>query len=124
MPKGFRRTAISALEGGVLAALAAAALKARLEPAAWSRALVGLAAAWVASTASVALLIAAQAGAPRDFMRAFGAGVMLRGLVLAALMAGAMGDGWDLQAPLLGAYALGVLGLLLVEYRQLMVKTK
>ena len=123
MRKGLRQAAISALEGAALAAAAAAALRAVLEPGAWGRAVVGLSAAWGASSLSVLALILSRGGPPRAFLRAFGAGILLRGLVLAALMAAGLGEGWDRQAPLLGAYALGVLGLLLVEYRHLMVKT-
>lgn len=106
-------------------ASAAGALAWRLlEPAARRPAAVGLAAAWAVSTVSVAVLVLKRHGPYKTFLRAFGAGVALRGLVLAALMGAVWGKSPEEQAPLLGAYTLGVLGLLLVEYRHLMVKKK
>lgn len=107
-----------------MVAVAAAALRGLLAPRDWTRAVIGLVAAWGASSLSVAGLILSRGGPPRAFLRAFGAGVVLRGLVLVVLMAVVMGGRLDRQSPLLAAYALGVLGLLLVEYRHLAVKTK
>lgn len=124
MPSRLRPIVLSAVEGAVLAAGAGAAACLWLGPAARWRAGVGLAAAWLASTASVAALSLTREGPPRGFMRAFGAGVALRAFVLVALMAAVWGGGWDEQAPVLSAYALGVLGLLTVEYRHLSVKAK
>ena len=64
-------------------------------------------------------------GAPfKTFLRAYGAGVALRGLIFVVLSAGVWGGAWAEQAPLLGSYALGVLGLLMVEYRQFKGKSE
>lgn len=124
MPSRLRTIVASAVEGAVLAAAAGAAACLWLGPQARWRAAVGLGAAWAASTASVAAIALMRDAPGGGFMRAFGAGVALRGFVLVALMGAVWGQGWDGQAPLLSAYALGILGLLTLEYRHLMVKTK
>lgn len=107
-----------------MAAAAAAASCVWLGPGDRFRVALGLAAAWLASTASVAALALMRDMPGIGFMRAFGAGVALRGFVLAALMAAVWGQEGEVQAPLLSAYALGILGLLTLEYRHLMVKAK
>lgn len=112
----------SALEGAALAVLAGAALARGLDERAARLAWAGLGAAWAASTASVALIVFARGRPFRAFLRAVGAGIALRAAALAALMAAVWKREWAAQAPLLGAYALGVLFLLLLEYRQLIRK--
>lgn len=82
---------------------------------------VGLSAAWAASTASMAALVWFRRAPFKSFLHAFGAGVALRGLVFAALAAAVWGLDGERQAAVLSAYALGVLGLLIVEYRHLRV---
>lgn len=81
--------------------------------------MIGLAAAWAASSAGMAMLIYAEPGRFQAFLRAYGAGVALRAGVLVVLMAAVYGKPWSSQAPLLGSYALGVMALLLVELRHL-----
>jgi len=91
----------------------------RLPESSASPAAAGIAAAWAASTASVAALLAFRGKPFKVFIRAFGAGVVLRAAVLAALMAVVWGRSYEYQASMLGAYAAGILVLLIVEYRQL-----
>lgn len=81
--------------------------------------MLGLAAAWAASSLGVTMLIFAESGNFQTFLRAYGAGVAIRAAVLIVLMAAVYGKAWAVQAPLLGAYALGVLTLLLIEIRHL-----
>lgn len=107
-----------------MAAAAGAAVRLGLRPGLRAPALAGLAAAWAVSTASTAALVWFREAPFRDFLRAYGAGVALRGLVFVALSAAVWGGAWEEQAPLLSAYALGVLGLLVVEYRHLKVRVK
>ena len=120
----LRPIAASALEGAALAAAAGTLLSSRLGPAMRRPALVGLATAWGVSTAGTAALIWFRGAPFRTFLRAYGAGVALRGFVFVALSAAVWGGAWEEQAPLLSAYALGVLGLLIVEYRHLKVTLK
>ncbi len=82
-------------------------------------ALIGVVAAWMVSTASVAVLLAFRGKSFEAFMWAFGGGVLLRMAVLALLMAAAQGARYGVQAAMLGAYAGGILVLLCTEYRQL-----
>ena len=79
----------------------------------------GIAAAWAASTASVAALIFARGRSMKAFWWAFGGGMALRAAVLTALMIHVWDAHWERQGAVLGAYALGVLFLLLLEYRNL-----
>jgi len=81
-------------------------------------ALMGLFASWAVSTGSVSALLLYRRGTFRQFVRAFGAGVLARMAVLAALMYVSWGRPYGLQASLLGAYAGGVLLMLCIEYRQ------
>lgn len=111
--------AVSAFEGAVLAAAVGAASWALVEPGSRGPVLKGLAAAWGVSTASIAALAAFRGGSFRTFLRAFGAGMALRASVLIALVAATWNEGWDGQAPLLGAYVLGTLGLFTLEVRHL-----
>jgi drug/metabolite transporter (DMT)-like permease len=84
--------------------------------------LVGLCAAWLASTVGAGALIVAKERSPQAFWKAWGAGMALRLVVLIALAAyGARGRGSSLAALLL-SYALGVLGFLLLEYRHVKLK--
>lgn len=102
-----------------MAAAAGALVWALAGPGHREGALAGLAAAWAASTASIAILVWLREGSFRTFLRGFGAGVALRASVLVALTLATWGEGWDAQAPLLGAYALGTLVLFTLEVRHL-----
>ena len=82
----------------------------------------GLAAAWAVSTASVAALVFAQRMSVDAFWWAFGGGVALRAVVMGSLMAWVWDAHWERQGALLGAYALGILFLLLLEYKNLIWK--
>ena len=124
MPSRLRPIAVSALEGAALAAAAGALLRAGLPPGMRRPALLGLAAAWAVSTLSTAALVWFRGAPFREFLRAYGAGAALRGMVFIALSAAVWGGTWEEQAPLLSAYALGTLGLLVVEYRQLRITLK
>jgi hypothetical protein len=121
----LRRTARSAIEGAALSGAAIAVLRWKLEPGLFLPAAVGVLAAFGTSTVSLGLIVFARefkwefAG----FMKAWGAGVFVRAVGLAALMAAAYGKPQGLQMSLLGSYALGILFLLLVEYRQLAKET-
>lgn len=82
----------------------------------------GAAAAWLASTAGTAWMISAKAISPRAFWWAFGGGFFLRLAVLAALAVYAARRP-SVSAPgLLVTYALGVLFMLLIEYRHIKIK--
>lgn len=107
-----------------MAAAAGAGAWACLGPGSRGWAALGLAAAWGATTASIAVLAAFGGESIKSFLRAFGAGVALRAGALALLAAATWGRGWDVQAPLLGAYALGTLGLLTLEVRHLRSETR
>lgn len=120
----LRPVVASALEGALLAGAAGAAAWVTLKPGVRDLAIAGLGAAWGVSTVSVAALAFFREGSFRTFMRAFGAGVAVRALVLVALVAATWGEGWDGQAPLLGAYALGTLVLFTFEVRHLGIEKK
>jgi hypothetical protein len=84
--------------------------------------LVGIAAAWLASSISAGALIVARERSPQAFWKAWGAGMALR---LAALLALAAYGAWSARVSLPGlllSYALGVLGFLLLEYRHVKLK--
>lgn len=115
----LRPAVASALEGALLAGAAGAAAWATLEPGVRDLVVAGLCAAWGVSTASIAALAFFRERSFRTFLRAFGAGVALRASVLVALVIATWGEGWDGQAPLLGAYALGTLVLFTFEVRHL-----
>ena len=117
------RTALrSALEGAALTIAAAVPLGWMLDRALVGPALAGLGLAWAASSVSVALLVYARAAPFERFLRAFGAGVALRAAVLAGIMIAFWGEDRAVQSAALASFALGVLVLLLLEYRQLMRK--
>lgn len=120
----LRPALVSALEGALLAGAAGAALWAWAGSDVRVRAVLGLAAAWGVSTASIAALAVFRERSFQTFLRAFGAGVALRASVLVALVAATWGEGWDGQAPLLGAYALGTLVLFTFEVRHLGIEKK
>ncbi|MFH1723814.1 MAG: hypothetical protein ABII00_04235 [Elusimicrobiota bacterium] len=90
-----------------------------LEKALFGPALTGLVSAWAACSASVTGMVFARPVSTRAFWWAFGGGMALRAAVFAALVAVAWRDGGRVQAAMWGAYALGVLFLLQIEYRQL-----
>lgn len=113
------KTVRSALEGAGLAVVGVVLVYWKLPESSALPAAVGIAAAWAASTVSVALLLAFRGKSFEVFIRAFGAGMVLRGVVLAVLMVVVWGRNYDYQASMLGAYAAGILVLLIVEYRQL-----
>lgn len=99
--------------------MAAFALAWKLDRALLGPALAGLGLAWVSSSASVALLVGARQGPFKGFLLAFGAGVAVRAAVLAGIMAAVWGKESRVQSAVLASYVLGVLALLLLEYRQL-----
>ena len=109
----------SAIEGAALSAIIAGFLAFFLDGKSAKLAMLGLAAAWAVSSAGVTMLIFADPGTFSTFLRAYGAGVAMRAGVLIVLMAAVYGKAWAVQAPLLGAYVLGVLTLLLIEIRHL-----
>lgn len=80
---------------------------------------LGLALAWAVSTASVAAVFAAGLGSRRAFWWAFGGGMALRLFVFAAVAAWSWGRPSAVQSSLLASYTLGLLALLLIEYRHL-----
>ena len=82
-------------------------------------AMLGVAAAWAASSVGVAMMLKAESQTFQVFLRAWGAGVLLRAAVLVVLMAAVYGKSRSMQASLLGSYALGVMTLLLIEFRHL-----
>jgi len=82
-------------------------------------ALEGLTAAWVLSSLSVLALALGRGESPVWFWRAFGLGAALRGAGLLGLIAWLWKEPWQAQASGWCAYALGVLLLLQMEYRNL-----
>jgi len=83
----------------------------------------GLAFAWAASSVSTAWVMHAQRRSMTAFWWAFGGGMAIRMSVLAALVGWAFLHPAQPPAPLLLSYALGVFGLLLLEYRHIKIKT-
>lgn len=81
----------------------------------------GAAAAWLASTAGVAWMISAKAVSPRAFWWAFGGGFFLRLAGLAGLAIYAARSPSVSSPGLLVSYALGVLFMLLIEYRNIKI---
>lgn len=122
-PAARRAAARSAAEGALAAILATAAAAAVWRGAGELRAVAaGVGIAWVVSSASTAGLIWAQEASPRAFWWTFGGGMALRLATLAGLMLYSVTSSRLPQAALLVAYALGVLFLLLVEYRHVKAK--
>lgn len=103
----------------MLLAAAAGACSGWLEPATRRWALQGLGSAWAASTAGACALIVARPVSMKAFWWAFGGGMALRGLVFAAWMWRLWDAPSERQGAVLAAYALGVLGFLLLEYKNL-----
>ncbi len=85
--------------------------------------LVGAAAAWAASSVSVAWLIWARGREMKIFWRAFGGGMALRVLVLLALAVGAYGkEGLSYEGVLI-SYVFALLALMLtLEMRHLKIR--
>lgn len=118
-----RPAAVSALQA--LAVVAAAyglcALVWR-EPGPRRAVAVGLGAAWLVSSLSASAIMVAKSVSTKAFWWAFGGGMALRMLTLVALMAAVVLKP-ALPAPaLLLSYALGVLAVLLIEYRHIKLK--
>ncbi len=110
------------MEGAGLAVAGVALVHWKLPESSVSPAAAGIAAAWAASTVSAVVLLVFHGKPFEVFIRAFGAGVVLRAVVLAVLMAVVWGRSYDYQASMLGADAAGILVFLIVEYRQLQRK--
>lgn len=114
----LRAAAISALEGAFWTAAAVGAW--RCVEGAWpGRAMIGLACAWAASTASMTALALSRLGSFKTFMWAFGGGIALRALVLAALVIKVSDRSREQQSAVVIPYILGVMFLLLVEHRRI-----
>ncbi|PCI34138.1 MAG: hypothetical protein COB53_11955 [Elusimicrobia bacterium] len=103
-----------------MAAIIVAGLHWLVEPDSFVPAVVGILTAYAASTLSVAILLAARSRKVKfdSFMKAYGAGVAIRAGGLLALVVAGWGTPTPVQSALLASYTLGVLVLLLVEYRQ------
>jgi hypothetical protein len=114
-----KAAARGALEGGAVAVALGFAGAAAVDAPHRLLVVVGVAAAWAVSTVSVAALLIGRSISFPAFMRAFGAGVALRGAGLAVLMVKAWGQPYEWQASLLAPYALACMVLLLVEFRNL-----
>jgi len=82
----------------------------------------GLALAWAASSISAAWIMHARARSMSAFWWAFGGGMAIRMTTLVALVVWAVWHPQRSQAALLLSYALGVFGLLLLEYRHVIIK--
>ncbi|OGR82278.1 MAG: hypothetical protein A3J74_07675 [Elusimicrobia bacterium RIFCSPHIGHO2_02_FULL_57_9] len=78
---------------------------------------IGLGVSWLTASSSAAALVMALAVSSQAFWWAFGGGLAFRLLVLAGLMGYGAYRPQLSQPALLLAYALGVLGFLLIEYR-------
>jgi hypothetical protein len=83
---------------------------------------VGLGTAWLVSSLSTAALLVARETSVKAFWWAFGGGMTLRLGTLIGLMAWSAFQPGLSQAGLLLAYAFGVLGFLLLEYRYIRLK--
>lgn len=114
-----RIAARSAAEGAALAAAGAAGAWLLLKGTLRVPAVTGLAAAWALSSLSVLALALARGETPVWFWRAFGLGAALRAAGLLGLIAWLWKEPWQVQASGWCAYALGVLLLLQMEYRNL-----
>jgi len=124
--KCLRQIALSAIEGAVITAVIVAVLRWKIEPTLFVSAAIGILAAYGASTVSVVILSVARFRKVEfsGFMRAYGAGVGIRGAGLAVLIVSSFGASTQVKSALLASYALGILVLLLVEYRQIAVQTR
>lgn len=99
-----------------------AAAFAFLEAAAAASVAFGAAVAWLASTIGAGWLIWAREEGSRAFWRAFAGGFFLRLAALAGLAAYVFLEPRVWPAGVLVTYALGVLVMLLIEYRHIKLK--
>jgi hypothetical protein len=124
-PSAVLKTAVRAAAEGAVVAVAAALIAGRV----WSGPVekkavgIGAAAAWAASSLSVAWLLWARGRSMKTFWWAFGGGMVMRAGLMFALAAWAYGRaGVSLEALLL-SYAFGLIGLLLtLEMRYFRIK--
>lgn len=83
---------------------------------------LGLGVAWLVSSLSAAAIMLAKTVSNRAFWWAFGGGMALRLLTLVGLMAAVVLVPGLAAPALLLSYALGVLAVLLIEYRHIKLK--
>lgn len=121
---GAASEAVKAALEAFAAGAAAVGIACLLWPAAAQRRAIalGVAVAWLASSAGASALILAKARSPEAFWWAFGAGMAARLAVLIALVVFSVYHPGLSQPGLLVSYALGVLGFLLLEYRHVRLK--
>ena len=114
----------AAAEGAVVAAFVGAVLvRCFPEPMTALGLVVGVAAAWLASSASVIWLLWAKARGTEAFWWAFGGGMALRATTLVVLAAWGYGNEFVSLNALLISYVFALLALLLsLEFRYLRVK--
>jgi hypothetical protein len=113
----------SAAEAGILALVVAGGARVVLNgPGEAASVARGAAAAWLASTVGAGWMILAREASVRAFWWAFGGGFFLRLAGLAGLAVYASRTPWIWPAGLLVTYALGVLFMLLIEYRHIKLK--
>jgi hypothetical protein len=114
-PSAFPKTAIRAAAEGAVVALIGALVAGRIWTASPERQgiVIGVAAAWAASTVSIAWLLWATGRSMEIFWRAFGGGMLLRAVVLLALAVCTYGrPGTSFEAVLL-SYVFALLALML-----------
>ena len=85
-------------------------------------ALVGTGAAWLGSTLGAVWMLKAKQVSDRAFWWAFGGGFILRLVLLAILVVYAARHPEKPTGPLLVSYAVGVLFMLLIEYRHIKLR--
>jgi hypothetical protein len=85
-------------------------------------ALIGTCAAWLGSTIGTVWMLKAREVSQRAFWWAFGGGFAIRLFLLAALVIFAARNPQRPSGPLLVSYAVGVLFMLLIEYRHVKLK--
>ncbi len=121
-PAVLKTAARAAVEGGVIAVVGGL-LAARIWPDEKTGIVVGTAAAWAATSVSLAWLFWARGREMKVFWWAFGGGMALRGAVLGALFAWGLGRKDVSLESLLVSYVFAVLTLLLtLEMRHLRLK--
>lgn len=123
-PSAFLKTAVRAAVEGAVLAIVASLIAGRV----WSAApdkkavAIGAAAAWAASSASVAWLLWARGRSMKTFWWAFGGGMALRAAVLGVLAAWGYGRSGVTFEALLLSYVFVLLALLLtLEMRHLRI---
>ena len=109
----------SAIEAALFASVQAAAGWALTRDAG---ALYGTGAAWLGSTVGTVWMLQAKQVSDRAFWWAFGGGFAIRLALLAALVVYAARHPEKAPGPLLVSYAVGVLFMLLIEYRHIKLK--